>query len=193
MSKRTCSVDGCDNKHEAKGWCKVHYHRHRRHGDPLGGIFVGATPEEAFAHRTKKVGDHLIWTGGTVEDGYGRILVKSRKMLVHRWIYERKVGPIPDGMFVDHICGIPACCNVDHLRVVTRKQNMEHRVRLPKSNTSGYRGVHWVAARGKWRAVVFHNRKPNHAGYFDTAEAANEAAIALRNKLFTHNDRDRAG
>lgn len=33
---RTCSIDGCTNQHEARGWCPNHYYRWRRYGDPEG-------------------------------------------------------------------------------------------------------------------------------------------------------------
>ena len=36
-----------------------------------------------------------------------------------------------------------------------------------------------------------HNGKHYRAGFFPNAEEANKAAVDLRNKLFTHNDRDR--
>lgn len=35
MSERTCSIDGCGQKHYAKGWCNLHWNRHRRNGDPF--------------------------------------------------------------------------------------------------------------------------------------------------------------
>lgn len=35
MGERTCSVDGCDDPHLARGWCRTHYQRWRKHGDPL--------------------------------------------------------------------------------------------------------------------------------------------------------------
>jgi G:T-mismatch repair DNA endonuclease (very short patch repair protein) len=31
-----CSIDVCNNKHQAKGFCDKHYRKWRRHGDPLG-------------------------------------------------------------------------------------------------------------------------------------------------------------
>lgn len=35
MAKRTCSIDGCDRAHCARGFCKMHWSRWRTHGDPL--------------------------------------------------------------------------------------------------------------------------------------------------------------
>ena len=32
---KTCSIDGCDNAHLALGFCKKHYQRYRKHGDPM--------------------------------------------------------------------------------------------------------------------------------------------------------------
>lgn len=36
MGERTCSVEGCSKRHEARGWCPAHYRRWRQYGDPLG-------------------------------------------------------------------------------------------------------------------------------------------------------------
>lgn len=36
MPKGTCKIDGCASRVEARGWCKKHYTRWWRHGDPFG-------------------------------------------------------------------------------------------------------------------------------------------------------------
>lgn len=34
MAKRTCSIDGCEKDHVARGWCAMHYVRWKTHGTP---------------------------------------------------------------------------------------------------------------------------------------------------------------
>lgn len=34
-NSRLCSVDGCSNPHDTRGYCKLHYTRWSRHGDPM--------------------------------------------------------------------------------------------------------------------------------------------------------------
>ena len=31
---RVCEIEDCNNKYKAKGYCRIHYYRMRRHGDP---------------------------------------------------------------------------------------------------------------------------------------------------------------
>lgn len=86
-------------------------------------------------------GCHL-WTGSIHRTGYGRITVKDaetgrwRPELAHRVAYEEYVGPIPDGLVLDHTCHDPASCrggwsclhrrciNPAHLEPVTPHENL---------------------------------------------------------------------
>lgn len=65
-----------------------------------------------------------LWPGCT-SDGYGRGYAsnKGRKVTVHRFAYELLVGPIPDGLHIDHLCRNPRCFNPAHLEPVTPKEN----------------------------------------------------------------------
>ena len=47
MSKRTCSIDGCDGAHKGRGFCNMHLKRLKKHGSP----HVGGPPETP-AYRT---------------------------------------------------------------------------------------------------------------------------------------------
>lgn len=65
-------------------------------------------------------------TGYLREDGYGEINVNGKKQLLHRASYEAFVGPIPEGLDIDHVCRNRACANpaADHLEPVTRAENL---------------------------------------------------------------------
>ena len=71
-----------------------------------------------------------LWTGATTPGGYGRLTVGSqidgtrRQVRAHRRSYERLVGPIPDGLDLDHLCRTPGCVNPEHLEPVTRRENI---------------------------------------------------------------------
>lgn len=77
--------------------------------------------------RVDKSGDCWLWTGGWVNDGYGRINLGGRggrAVSVHRLAYELLVGPIPSGKELDHLCRNRACVNPAHLEPVDRRLNI---------------------------------------------------------------------
>lgn len=156
------------------------------------------TLDDRFNRRTKRQGECLVWLGGKNTSGYGTIVTSSRvKVCAHRLSYERSVGPIPAGMVVDHICRNKACVDPSHLRLATTKQNGENLTGATARSTTGVRGVQFVWSRGKsggiigYRGKAMHNGKVHHAGSYKTLAEAEAAVIALRNKLYTHNDLDR--
>ena len=55
--------------------------------------------------------------------GYGRIEIDGRNVQAHKAVYERAVGPVPEGMVLDHLCRNRICVNPDHLEVVTLGEN----------------------------------------------------------------------
>jgi hypothetical protein len=65
-----------------------------------------------------------IWQGSKGTGGYGDVRFKGKSSRVHRVRYELEVGPIPEGMQLDHFaCDTPICCNPAHLRPVTQREN----------------------------------------------------------------------
>ena len=74
--------------------------------------------------RVRKDGDCLLWTGHTNSKGYSTVQVLGVRVYIHRLAYMVHVGPIPDGLTIDHLCRNKRCVNPDHLEAVTNKVNI---------------------------------------------------------------------
>jgi hypothetical protein len=67
------------------------------------------------------------WTAFLLRGGYGQFVFRdgSTKLIrSHRFAYELLVGPIPDGLVLDHLGRNRACVNPDHLEPVTNAENI---------------------------------------------------------------------
>jgi hypothetical protein len=64
-----------------------------------------------------------MWTGASDANGYGRLIVKRRPILAHRFSWALHYEPIPSGLYVCHRCDTPACVRPDHLFVGTQRDN----------------------------------------------------------------------
>ncbi|MGA5354024.1 HNH endonuclease signature motif containing protein [Streptomyces thermodiastaticus] len=69
-------------------------------------------------------GQCWIWQAATNRKGYGIFSVNGGSTLAHRFSYELHVGPIPDGLELDHRCRVRACSNPAHLEPVTHAENV---------------------------------------------------------------------
>jgi hypothetical protein len=72
----------------------------------------------------------INFIGGIGKLGYGQLATgqPGERVYTHRYAYEQAKGPIPAGMVIDHLCRNRACCNPDHLEVVTRGENVKRGV-----------------------------------------------------------------
>ncbi len=82
-------------------------------------------PLERFFEKVFPVEGHWLWCASTNPGGYGQFNNGETMVIAHRWIYEQLVGPIPDGLDLDHLCRIRTCVNPEHLEAVTRSINLK--------------------------------------------------------------------
>ena len=81
---------------------------------------------QRFWAKVNKTDTCWLWTASTI-GGYGAIYAGERlgkNLLAHRVAYEMLVGPIPEGLYLDHLCRVTLCVNPNHLEPVTQRENV---------------------------------------------------------------------
>jgi hypothetical protein len=126
-----CSEEGCTEPSISHGLCSKHHTRWLRHGDASTVAFIKGDIEARFwSHVDRRADDECWpWTGYVDDSGYGIFTVDGTQRPAHRWAYIHFVGPILDGLTVDHVkdwgCTRKDCVNfLTHLEVVTNRENI---------------------------------------------------------------------
>jgi hypothetical protein len=95
-----------------------------------------------------------VWQLYRNQNGYGVTHVDRYPVLAHRHHYERKYGPIPEGLVLDHLCRNRACCNPEHVEPVTDAENL-HRGKGTRLNEADIRAILSSRARNVDLAAEF--------------------------------------
>ncbi len=133
MPKRTCTYGDCDKPHSGRGFCRSHYYQMRRDGKFVANQRL--TLEQRFWPKVDKngplpeerpdLGNCWVWKSAKHDSVYGAIIDKAPPMTpAHRAGYELMVGPIPNGLVLDHLCRRPRCVRFDHLEPVPQPVNI---------------------------------------------------------------------
>lgn len=127
MSERTCMIPECSGKHRARGLCNRHYKRMAASPDGLPDIVREADGLRLtdWQKIDKRDDGCWIWTGSLDREGYGRTRWRGRGYNAHRYVWLRLRGPHAEGLELDHLCRVRACCNPDHLEPVTHQVNID--------------------------------------------------------------------
>ena len=136
MKKPICSIEGCFNPNHAKGYCRRHYTKFWKYGDPLAGRKhargdIQKFIEEAAASSSKEC---IIWPYGTtgINSGYGDCVYNGKKHRAHRLILELSKGAPPSAkslaLHKAGICHNRLCVNPNHLRWGSNSDNQLDRV-----------------------------------------------------------------
>lgn len=84
-------------------------------------------PEAWFWSQVDASGDCWLWTSAGIGDSknpYGGVTWNHVRCVAHRVAYELLVGPVPEGLVLDHLCRVKRCVNPDHLEPVTNRENI---------------------------------------------------------------------
>lgn len=77
---------------------------------------------------TDRSGECWLWLGRKNPKGYGQMTISKHQRSAHRVSYETFVGPIPEGMQIDHLCRVRHCVNPEHLEPVTQRVNLQRQM-----------------------------------------------------------------
>lgn len=124
-SRGTCSFAGCDRSVHAYNLCVAH-NEQRRRGCELKdlGIKTWSVAERVEKYVRPFANGCWEWEGARSGGGYGQLEVDGRNVKAHRFMYEMRHGrKLQSFETLDHLCRNRACCNPDHLDVVTQREN----------------------------------------------------------------------
>jgi len=183
---RICSVEGCNNKHKAKGYCGKHYKKLLKFNDVNHGV-------EYEKHNKQNEDEYRIWAAvksrclNKKSSNYkyygGRgitICERWRNSFQNFW---DDMGPRPNKDYsIDRINNDKGYSK-ENCRW-TDKTEQARNQRLSSLNKSGCKGVSWNEKSKKWEANITIFKKREYLGQFENLDDAIEARKKAENKYW---------
>lgn len=126
---------------------------------------------------TRYAGARAGWRNKS--DGYWYVAIDNKNYSIHRLVYiALSITEICD-LEIDHIDGDRENNAIWNLRLATSAENKRN-AGLKHNNTSGFNGVSWDKARGKFRSYSRDaSGRKRHIGYFDNVVEAAKSRDAF--------------
>lgn len=88
-------------------------------------VIMNRSAQDRFWEKVDRLGPDECWEWLAGKNGrYGAIYVDGQNVGAHRFSYEILVGPIPEGLVLDHLCRNEGCVNPNHLEPVEQRENV---------------------------------------------------------------------
>ena len=124
--KKSCTI--CDRPRLARGYCRLHYDRWKRHGDPHAGVSKAAPNGAPLAFLMDSLSQEtdacIEWPFCRHPDGYGKLKYGDAIAYASRVVCTLAHGEPPTSAHeAAHSCCNRPCINKRHLRWATSTEN----------------------------------------------------------------------
>lgn len=184
MNSNNCTVKGCEQKHQARGFCHTHYMKKYRGGDLDLRKNHGMHNTSTY-HSWQCMKDRCYRKANIAYSYYGEKGISVCDRWKDSFInFLEDMGEAPKGFTIDRVDGSKGY-NLSNCRWAT-KSEQSYNKRKQSNNKTGIVGVWFDKARLNWQVSISFNKKVDRIGrydiFLDACCARKSAELRLSNK-----------